>query len=443
MKNVPRTLSWRTPGIVAAVARGDDVTTHAVGAANLEYGIRLHAQSCFHLCSLTKQFIGFTVALLVRQGALSLQHRIRMYLPEFPTMQGVGDRITVEHLLYHTSGVRDYVALFGLANRDEATLQTEGSVLDLIVRQQALNFDPGSQHLYSNSGYFLLGKIIERVTSSKLGQLLHREIFGPLRLRETMVRDDEGSIIPNRAWGHRVVRGKVRQHIGLCSAAGAHGVYSTIGDLVEWDRSLVRGYGGPASRDVLRDMERRGNVGGRPIDYAFGMYVTRHEGHRLHYLVGGGDGYRHAHFRFPEIAMSVIVLGNSTAVAAYRLAARITKTLLGETPIGRSEVRTRRLYDGPEVKALPRGEADLVTRRYDGTAFRSEELDMTYRVAAASGRLLLLKGTSVAHSLEVLGPDRFASRYLWLEGVRDVRERVSGFFLSNQYARRVAFERCM
>ena len=425
------------PGVAVAVADGEAVATYARGIAKVGSDTPLRADSMFNLCSLTKQFVGLVVATLTERGVFDLNDAIRLHLPELPD---VVDDVKVGHLLHHTSGIRDYIGLMQLAGRDPDSLTTMKETFELIVRQKALNFSPGTQHLYSNSGYFLLARIIERATGESLGDILAEELFVPLDMNKTTVRERKEDRIPNGyVWGHVPDGSALRRCLGWRDFAGAGGVSSSVEDLVRWEQGLCRrdGSGWPAR--MRSRIERCGRAGGRSVGYGFGIYVREAGRDRHHYHIGGAHGYRHAFIRFPEVPLSVIVLGNSACYDSYGMARRITNRVLGRTQTDRGV--TRVVNDAEHGRAVPWAERVAVAREYDGTGYQSVELGVVCRACREDGKLVL-RGSPVTMRFEAIGPDEFVGDGMWLHGERDERGRVCGFLLSGQYARGVWFRRC-
>ncbi len=146
--------------------------------ASLEHDVPITPTSAFYAASVSKQFTAFAVAMLAQQGKLSLDDDIRKWIPEVPDF---GKTITVRHLIHHTSGLRDYFGLLGMTGWPSDGPVTEARFLDLVSRQKALNFDPGSRHLYSNTGYVLLSILVKRVSGQSLREFADQSIFAPAR----------------------------------------------------------------------------------------------------------------------------------------------------------------------------------------------------------------------------------------------------------------------
>ena len=185
-----------SPGCALAVIKdGQIVHKRGYGMSNFEYGIPVSPTSIFHVASISKEFTAMAIVLLARQGKLSLDDEVRKYVPEVPDF---GERITIRHLIHHTSGLRDQWALLEMAGWREDDVITEGDILDLISRQKALNFKPGDEHLYSNTGYTLLAVIVQRVSGQSLRDFADANIFKPLGMTRTHFHDDHSMIVKDR-----------------------------------------------------------------------------------------------------------------------------------------------------------------------------------------------------------------------------------------------------
>ena len=227
-----------SPGCAVGAARGDaPLAARAYGLADLEHHIPLTPQSVFYMASVSKQFMALSILLLERDGKLQLDDRVRTYLPELPE-HAAG--ITIRHLLHHTSGLRDYLTLFGLAGGPPDYVITERAVLNMLARQMRLNFDPGDEHLYSNSGYVLLSIIVHRVSGRPLDEFAQERIFTPLGMRHTRFQHDHAAPIPGRAIGYVRRGANWRIANSMLDVVGDGGMYSTVDDMLRWAAAFER-----------------------------------------------------------------------------------------------------------------------------------------------------------------------------------------------------------
>jgi len=297
-----------TPGCAVAAARGgEQLLYRAYGMADLEHGVRNSPGTIFEAGSVSKQFTAAAVVLLAEQGRLSLDDDVRRHVPELPDY---GPTITLRHLLTHTSGLRDWgsVAAIGGWGRGART-HTHDHVLDILSRQRALNFTPGQEYSYSNSGYNLLAVIVDRVSGMSFAEFSKRHIFDPLGMRDTQWRDDYTRIVPGRssayaARGNGFVIDRPIEHVH-----GNGGLLTTVADLLTWNRALASGAIGGAR--FVEEMRRQGVLNdGSTIEYASGLFVTRYQELPEISHTGSTAGYRAFLAHYPEQDLDVALLCN-------------------------------------------------------------------------------------------------------------------------------------
>src|SRR5215471_18391031 len=185
-----------SPGCALAVIKDGQIAyERGYGMSNLEYGIPISPSSIFHVASISKEFTAMAIVLLSQHGKLSLDDEVRKYIAEVPDF---GDRITIRQLIHHTSGMRDQWSLLEMAGWREDDVITEGDILELVSRQKALNFKPGEEHVYSNTGYTLLAIIVKRVSGQSLREFADANIFKPLGMTRTHFHDDHSMIVKDR-----------------------------------------------------------------------------------------------------------------------------------------------------------------------------------------------------------------------------------------------------
>src|SRR5271170_5306364 len=190
-----------SPGCALSVIKdGEIVYKRGYGMADLDHDIPITSETVFHVASISKQFTAAAVLLLAQEGKLSLDDDVRKYITELPDF---GVRITIRHLIHHTSGLRDQWSLLGLAGwRYSLDLITDDDVLAVMTRQKNLNFKPGEKHVYCNTGYTLMGLIVKRVSGMSLREFTTKNIFEPLGMTHTHFRDDHAEIIKHDALGY-------------------------------------------------------------------------------------------------------------------------------------------------------------------------------------------------------------------------------------------------
>ena len=346
------------PGCAVSVIEGGDIVlARGYGAANLEYGIPITPASVFHVASVSKQFTALAVALLADEGRLSWDDDIRRHVPELPDH---GVPITLRHLAQHTSGVRDQWSLLQMAGwRWGGDVITQGDVLDLLTRQTALHFRPGTEHLYSNSGYTLLAVAVERVSGQTLRAFTDERIFGPLGMARTAFRDDHTLLVPDRAYAYEADgAGGYRLSIPDFAVVGASSLFTTVEDLARWNRNFRTGEIG--GRDVVRQIQETTTLAsGAQVSYAYGLVHGTHRGRRTVGHGGTDAGYRSEFLRFPEEDMAVAVLCNVRTTDPARLARDVADTVLparrAVRPAGPKRTDRPRRPDDPQERPAPRG----------------------------------------------------------------------------------------
>lgn len=322
----------RTPGAALAVVRDEQIVyARGYGMANLDHSIPITPETVFDVGSVSKQFTAACIVLLEQDGKLSLDDDVREYLPELPEY---GEPITIAHLLHHTSGLRDYTALMGIANLPIESNYSERFLLEMIFRQKGLNFEPGERFSYSNTGYFLLAEIVQRVSGMAMSRFARERIFGPLGMQSTIFWDDNTMIVRNRAESYHPTNQEQTEFvlgISLMDNVGDGGVYTTVEDLAKWDANFYHNVLGTGTQEFVERMEEVGKLdSGASSGYASGLFVGTHRGWRMVSHSGGWRGFRAQMTRFPEHRLTVICLGNVGSFQATQSAMRVADLYLPE-----------------------------------------------------------------------------------------------------------------
>ena len=320
-------------GVTVAVAEGDKILfSKGYGLANVEYNIPNSPKTIFHVASVSKQFTAFAIALLVEQGKISLDDDIRKYLPE---LHDFGSKITIRHLVHHTSGLRDQWNLLALAGWRLDDVITKNQVLRLISHQDELNFKPGDEFSYCNTGYTLMGEIVSRVTGKSFADWCSENIFKPLSMDRTLFYDDHEKIVKDRAYSYNDSPSGLKKSVLSYANAGATSLFTTAEDLTKWSANFYQMKVG--SKTVMKQMEQRGILNkGDTLSYAFGQAIANYKGVKSIAHSGGDAGYRTFLIRFPEQQYSIVVLSNlgsfNPAGLAYQVAdIYLKKYLIQET----------------------------------------------------------------------------------------------------------------
>lgn len=296
------------------------------GLADIDSGTRIGTDTVFDAASLSKQFTAFAVLLLERYGRLSLDDSIRKFVPE---LGEYAQPVTVRHLLHHTSGLRDYVALSRIQQPPVTAPMSEEQSVALLARQKAAETAPGTEYMYSNTGYFLLSQVVAKASGRPFGEFLAAKVFRPLGMRDTRVGEGRGEAQQRAARSYMVSGAKttLAGDMSYVSFIGAGDMRTTLVDLSKWVENFWTGkVGGKAL------MKRMGEVGelanGTPISYAAGLTKATYRG--LPVLRHGGSvrGFRHSLLVFPEQRFAVTVLCNRSDAGAATRAEAVAATYL-------------------------------------------------------------------------------------------------------------------
>ncbi|HEX8690829.1 MAG TPA: serine hydrolase domain-containing protein [Longimicrobium sp.] len=319
--------SRETPGCTVGVGRGGrTLLTRAYGMADLEHDVPNTPETVFEAGSVSKQFTAAAVVLLAQQGRLSLDDPVRKHVPELPDY---GAPLTVRHLLNHTSGLRDWGTVQEIAGWPRGTrTHTHAHVLDIAARQRALNFPPGSEYLYSNTGYNLLAVIVDRVAGEPFAEFTRRSLFQPLGMARTGWRDDFTRVVKGRAVAYELGRDSTfHSQMPFENVHGNGGLLTTVGDLLRWNENFADARVG--GRVLVDELQRQGVLtSGRRIQYAEGLVVARHRGIPEVNHSGATAGYRAWLARYPEQRLSVAVLCNAAQANPVALGRRVADVFL-------------------------------------------------------------------------------------------------------------------
>jgi CubicO group peptidase (beta-lactamase class C family) len=319
------------PGCAVGVSRnGQPVLARGYGMANLETMTPIAPGSIFHVASVSKQFTAAAIMLLVRDGKLSIDDDIRKYLPEIPSY---GTTVTIRHLLTHTSGLRDQWELLALARgRFEEDRITEADVMDIIPRQTALNFTPGAEYAYSNTGFTLLGVIVKRVSGKSLKDFADERIFKPLGMTHTHFHDDYTMIVPGRTWGYVPLENggsaRWRNSIPNYDTYGATSLFTTVGDMLKWTANLDSPVIGDAAMYARMQMPTL-LTNGDTSNYGFGLAMGRYRGARVVDHNGADAGYRSYLGRFPDQGLGIAITCNTATANTTALSRGVADVFLG------------------------------------------------------------------------------------------------------------------
>jgi CubicO group peptidase (beta-lactamase class C family) len=425
-----------TPGCALAIVRdGKIVYEKGYGSANLEYGVPIRPTTIFHVASVSKQFTAMCVHLLAQEGKLALDEDVRKYLPE---LHDFGKTITIWHLLHHTSGLRDQWNLLTLAGWRMDDVITEQDILRLVWRQRELNFAPGAEELYCNTGYTLLGLIVKRVSGKSLRNFAQERIFQPLGMTATHFHDDHQEIVKNRAASYFPGRGGYRNAVLSFANVGATSLFTTVEDLARWDANFYDGRVGGAK--VLEEMLRKGRLnGGVEINYASALQHGRYKGLPTVSHNGADAGFRSVLLRFPEQKFTVIILANAPVFDPSQQSLRVADICLEDALKNGKPVAHRETVSASEAPEVQMAMTDKQKDEYVGEYY-SEELDVFYRVVLRDGQILLQHRRGEGTLTPIL-VDGFRSPLGTVTFQRDAKQRIEGFRVTSGRVRNLLFRR--
>src|SRR6266851_168517 len=436
-----------SPGCALGVYRdGKIIYAKGYGLANIEENVPINPQSVFDIGSTSKQFTAASILLLQKQGKLAVTDDVRKYLPELPDY---GQKISILQLLNHTSGLRDYLALMELAGINTDSVTTDEDALALINRQKGLNFAPGSDWLYSNTGFFLLSVIVERVSGKTLREFAAENIFTPLEMTHTQFRDDHASLIANRAlaYDEREKKDGYSLNVSYFEQTGDGAVHTSVEDLLKWDENFYSPRIG--GKEFLSEIQERGKLNdGKVLDYAKGLFLQDYRG--LHSVSHGGawGGYRAELLRFPEQHFSVACLCNVGNAGPTRRAHQVADIYLGS--LMKPKENKSQESENKEKSEITL-DADQL-RNYSGD-YWSEELGVVYRLGVTDGRIRVLSVVDASGSprvnkfstdvLRAIGADEFevGKFRVILRFQRDAKQPASAFTLDAGRTKGIAFQR--
>jgi CubicO group peptidase (beta-lactamase class C family) len=396
------------PGAAVLVRwRGKTVLRKGYGMANLDLEVPVAPEQVFEIGSVTKQFTAAAILRLAEQGKLELSDPIQKYLPDFPTGDAV---ITIDQLLHHTSGVPSYTGMPEWLPRwrEDMSLET----LIGLFRGKPLDFPPGTSWSYSNSGYVLLGAVIEKVAGRSYEEYVEKELFAPLGMVDSRYGHQE-EVVRGRAAGYQkgAAGWENAPYLSLTQPYAAGSLMSTVDDLARWSDALEGGkVVSLASRDRMFTpaILRGGDQDGVSTRYGLGNGVTEVAGRLAHEHGGGIHGYVCALLRVPGEELLVVILSNNPASEPGRLADAIAeKALGGTTP--------------PEITVPEAGLDD-----YTGVYLVPDSPKERWFVKRQGARLALQRTGGSLHPMQAIGTDlfRFAERPAKVRFVRDAPGKI-------------------
>lgn len=390
-----------TPGCAVGVSQGGTpVLEKAYGMADLEHDVRNTPSTIFEAGSVSKQFTAAAVLLLAREGRLALDDSVRKHVPELPDY---GMPLTIRHMLMHMSGLRDWGAVAAIGGWPRTSrVYTHAHVLDIISRQKALNFTPGAQYSYSNSGYNLSAIIVSRVSGQPFADFTQERIFKPLGMSRTSWRDDFTRVVKGRAIAYAARRGGFVQDMPFENVHGNGGLLTTVGDLLRWNEHFVTPWIGDA--DFVRIQQEPGAFNdGRPGSYALGLTVGEYKGVREVGHSGSTAGYRAHLARYPDQRLSVAVLCNVSSGTATQYAHAVADLYLGSALKPAQGANRPRPPAAEPFKPTPAQLASYAGR------YVSDEAETVFTIVVEGDDLVLRRRPDTRVVLRPAAEDAFAA----------------------------------
>jgi len=411
------------PGCAAGVIQnGKFIYKKSFGMANLDYNIPITADSKFDLASTSKQFTAACITLLHIEGKLSLDDDIHEYITELPDY---GKNITIRNLLFHTSGLRDYLDLrtcAGIIFEDYFNIKDS---LKIIFRQKALNFDPGEKHSYSNTNYILLAEIVNRVSGKSIRQYAEDSIFKPLGMNNTFFCDNCRQVITNRVCGYDTVDNKHIYFMHNFDAVGDGGIFSTMNDMLKWDNNFYDPRVG--GKDFLDLIASRGYLNNKSVqEYGFGQLQYQYKNKLCFSHAGAVPGIRVNYIRLPEFGTSVILLCNYN-IDAYGLSNNIADIILPPEDVQLPDISSETKNKTVEIK-LSKTELEIFCGDY-----WSEEDKASRKIYFKDGSLYYMRWAGNETKLCAFDKDVFVMEDRDIKFVFEFRNEHKSFkFLENE-----------
>jgi CubicO group peptidase (beta-lactamase class C family) len=413
------------PGCAVGVSRsGSLVYQRYFGLADLERHVPITPKTKFFIASSSKQFTAMAVVLLALDGKIGLDDDVRKYVPELPDF---GDKITIRHLLSHTSGFREETNLLTMAGWRISDRQTENDILRLLRRQRQLNFRPGDEYMYANTGFTLAAVVVSRVTKMSLPEFVAKRIFQPLGMTHTEIVDDRAKVIADRAIGYWMLGsegGRYRIVNVPYDNVGPTGVLTTLHDLALWDRNFyTMTVGGRAAREMIDTPTRLND--GTLTGYGLGIYIGTYRGQPTLSHAGSDPGFKADFVHFPKQHLTIEVMCNAFEISPTPIVHGIADILVPVAAPTTGDAKA----DVAEVPP-PADIADFAGRYWN------REIAQATTILYENGKLLVDGGNEGKFELRHIGGNRFLlpvapRRYVLTffrgpDGMRRVRSEIGG-----------------
>jgi len=428
--------SGASPGCAIGLVRdGEPILSVGYGMADLEHGVPFTPGSVCYLASVSKQFTAFTTLLLVDDGKLALDECVKSIIPELPDC---ASDINIRHLLTHTSGLRPYGVLGYLSGLHSEHPYSEDDIIRFVSRHETLDFEPGKEYMYSNTGYVLLSIIVKRVTGQTLDEVAREKIFNPLGMKVSRFHHDHSALIANKAHGYQRRAGAWHTSNSMLDVVGDGGMYSSVEDMLLWMKNFERPTVGAQALKLMQTEAILDN--GEGTGYGMGLGPVQWRGLRTVGHSGSLGGYRAMFRAFPSEKTSIVVLCNSGEEDASKLVAQVAEVFLSSRMVRPPDLSPKSpdpsptSRESPAIDPAPVGaatpekasESDLVGD------YESRELLKTYSVAWSPEGLTIVADGFPAQRLQSVADDRmrFGDVDIEIQFHRDQDQKPTGFSLS-------------
>lgn len=367
-------------GVVLVTQNNKTVFEKAYGLENISYKIPNTSESVFNIGSMSKQFTAMGIVLLQMEGKLSIDDDIKKYLPE---LNNFGKPITIRHLLHHSSGFRSSPELFGLAGWRDGDAISNEDVYRYLTKQTTLNFEPGSEYMYTNSGYILLAKIIENVSKQNFKSWMKEKIFQPLQMNATFIEENSSNVVSKVATSYSEIESSVFNYVENNDLTyGASNVYSTCKDILKWMKNFNEA---PTNWKSAFEMLKTVDVlnSGQKNNYGFGVFVDDFSGNHRVQHTGAIAGFRSVMYSYPDDNLEIIILSNFASNQLSKTTDQISRLFLQSKLLSETHPE--------EIKPILLN--DEVLKRYEGM-FWSDKNNYSRKIYVENNTLWYLRSNN-------------------------------------------------
>ena len=423
---------------LAAFKDGELIFAKGYGMANLDHDIPITSQTVFRIASVSKHVTAACMLLLEDEKLVDLDSDIREYIPE---LHNYGHKITIRHLLHHTSGLREYSSLMQMCDIEDSDNWEKEEALQMICRQRGLDFVPGERSSYCNSGYFLCSIICERVSGKTLREYADEQIFKPLKMAQTHFHDESAEVVKNRANGYSPAgKGQYLINETGLDQVGDGGIYTTVHDFGVWARALTQDTWKPG---LLKRMLSKFTLNdGEELDYRFGLVDSSYRGFRTLSHGGAWVGYRSQMWIIPEENRVFLCFANRSNFNPQRVIRRVSEViaedLFNDAPQHEWKDRRGREPSPPQPDFLKEWNPSDFTGLY-----HSEELQITWRLVHRDEDLVLTDWGDETYPLQLTAKDQLLGKPSWLKlkTVRDAAGRLTALEFGSGVPAGIIFKR--